>query len=69
MWWLGSLPWAYWPMSPVMSAETLSPVMMVSSSKRESSLARKGSSPPMASMRPRTSWGTNQECCQAFPSV
>ncbi len=69
MLWLGSLPWAYWPISPLMSAETFSPVTTVSWSNSSSSMATNGASPPWASISPSTSWGTNQACCQALPSV
>ena len=48
MWWLGSLPWAYWPIRPVMSAWSR-PQVSLAMVKSESSTASQAASPPSIS--------------------
>jgi hypothetical protein len=68
MWWLGSLPWAYWPTSPVMSAWAR-PVVRLLAAKRSSSAFSSAGGPPSRCIQPSTSWGTKKLYCQALASV
>ena len=68
MWWLGSLPWAYCPLRPVMSQSPMSS-SGDSSVKRRSRALTNSSRPPKSCTMPFTSCGTKKRYCQGVASV
>ena len=68
MWWLGSLPWAYWPISPEMSGEVSPPSTTELTVKSESSFSIIFSLLPKQASNPATSCGASHVYCQALPS-
>ena len=69
MWWLGSLPWAYCPTIPVISATFQAPPVSLDELNSSSSQSIIESSPPLTSIRPFTSCCTWKEYCQELASV
>ncbi len=68
MWWLGSLPCAYCPISPVMSAWSR-PVVAMDAVKSLSSWASRLSVPPMQAASSSMACGAKRLYCQALASV
>ena len=69
IWWLGSLPCAYWPMRPDTSAEVFSPCNSEGAINKSSNFFTRFSLPPYNFAKPSTSWGTKKLCCHAVPSI